>query len=402
MKILLLGNGFDLYHYFPTRYDNFLHTVDFLQKHYDEKTMSTIGDVFGDERLLKTDSFIPKCYEKYSSVYNDFKLDVDKINQIISLSKDNIWFKYFLSVFNKELGWIDFEREIARVIHAFEMFFLKETAVSDISFPTDKIDEYIIKFFDFFYENKVLDPSDSSWLSVYRVNAVLKEYQIEKLYGSKIVTINKFKIIEKLYDKLLNLSEILKLYLEVFVNDAIDMISEQHLLPKTSLFNGVDTVITFNYTTTFENIYEANNVHHLHGELTDNIILGVNPDANDEANEEDFVNTDFLKFKKYYQRVLNGSDIGYLESIKLISEAKTFIDHYGEELYVAGHSLDVTDEDIIREVFSLSDEITIVCYNQKAIADSINNLIKIYGKSEFDSIRADTNMKFKLYSDFEQ
>lgn len=32
MKVLLLGNGFDLNHKFPTSYINFLNTVMFLKK----------------------------------------------------------------------------------------------------------------------------------------------------------------------------------------------------------------------------------------------------------------------------------------------------------------------------------------------------------------------------------
>ena len=36
MNMLFLGNGFDLWHCLPTKYENFLHTVDFLQKNLDE------------------------------------------------------------------------------------------------------------------------------------------------------------------------------------------------------------------------------------------------------------------------------------------------------------------------------------------------------------------------------
>lgn len=399
MKILLLGNGFDLYHYFPTRYDNFLHTVDFLQKHYDEKTMSTIGDVFGDERLLKTDSFIPKCYEKYSSVYNDFKLDVDKINQIISLSKDNIWFKYFLSVFNKELGWIDFEREISSVIHAFEEFFYDCEDVDVVEFSDNKKDKYILKFFDFFYKYEKSATQDIAQIP-YENCWIRDEYRIEEPCGSENIVIDKTKIISKLYDEHLMLTEILRLYLEVFVSNPIDSLSKKGLVSKNSVFNGIDKVITFNYTPSFEKLYNAKYVYHLHGELSNKIIIGVNPDVNDESDSESYAETDFLRFKKYYQRVFNNSDMGYLKSLKLISKNKSILDNYCCELYVAGHSLDVTDEDILREVFVLADKIVIVCYSESAIADSINNMVKFLGKREFDSLRSRTNLKFKLYSNF--
>lgn len=57
MKVLLLGNGFDLNHKFPTSYINFLNTITFLRE-ADRDKLSTIGHVFGNEKLQKKDSFI--------------------------------------------------------------------------------------------------------------------------------------------------------------------------------------------------------------------------------------------------------------------------------------------------------------------------------------------------------
>ena len=34
MNVFLLGNGFDLYHKLPTKYINFLNTVEFLRNYY--------------------------------------------------------------------------------------------------------------------------------------------------------------------------------------------------------------------------------------------------------------------------------------------------------------------------------------------------------------------------------
>ena len=59
MEILLLGNGFDLHHGLPTKYENFLHVIEFLINHYD-RSIKTIGDVLGDERILAVDRYIKK------------------------------------------------------------------------------------------------------------------------------------------------------------------------------------------------------------------------------------------------------------------------------------------------------------------------------------------------------
>ena len=50
LNILLLGNGFDLHHRFPTRYLDFLHTVRFLMIHEGE-TFDTVGSVFSHDSL---------------------------------------------------------------------------------------------------------------------------------------------------------------------------------------------------------------------------------------------------------------------------------------------------------------------------------------------------------------
>lgn len=43
MHFLLLGNGFDLHFSLPTKYHNFLHTIDFLVKYYND-TFKTVGE----------------------------------------------------------------------------------------------------------------------------------------------------------------------------------------------------------------------------------------------------------------------------------------------------------------------------------------------------------------------
>lgn len=401
MKILLLGNGFDLYHKFPTRYDNFLHTVDFLQQYFDEEKAKTIGDVFGDNRLQETDNFIPTCYEAYKDVYNCVEIEITKVKQLISFAENNMWFKYFLSSYNKELGWIDFEKEITKVIHAFNNFFLKCKKGYIFRYPDDEVDRYIISCFDFFYGEQPIVIDDSGLYPQISRTLIFDKYILEEPYGSKILTIDKTKIINELYYALLELAEMLKFYLDVFVNMPIEKLLENGLITKKYIFDDMGRVITFNYTNTYEKIYTTQKTHHIHGDLTGRIIIGVNPDASDEPNIDNFVDTVFLQFKKYYQRVLNSSDLDYLKSVKLLKENKMRISTLHNELYVAGHSLDVTDEDIIKEVFSLVDKIVIICHSTTAIADSINNLIKIYGKRGFDELRTRTDLEFKLYSDFE-
>ena len=69
MNVLLIGNGFDIFYNLPTKYANFLHTVDFLIKNYSNE-MKSVGDVFSLEILQNEDSFIKDCYLTHKSAFD--------------------------------------------------------------------------------------------------------------------------------------------------------------------------------------------------------------------------------------------------------------------------------------------------------------------------------------------
>ena len=135
MKILLLGNGFDLYHKLPTKYENFLHTTEFLKNNYDS-SCDTIGKVFGDARLQENDRFIKDSYERYKTEYDKIQLEPTKIDKLVDMAKRNMWFSYLLQSFNKDLGWIDFEREIATVIEQLGIFINSGMTIFQVNTPT--------------------------------------------------------------------------------------------------------------------------------------------------------------------------------------------------------------------------------------------------------------------------
>ena len=216
MNVLLLGNGFDLYHYFPTRYDNFLHTVDFLIQYFDENTMNKIGDILGDERLSACDNFIPLCYKEHKEAYDEVDLNIENIKRIIELAQDNIWFKYFLSSYNKELGWIDFEKEIARVLNVFDEFFCQCNDATSFDYPEEKSNAYILKCFDFFlsYYSGSIMGLEAYFPGGYHISS---EFKLEDPIGSKNMVLDKQKIISKLNKELIEIAETLRLYLSDFI-----------------------------------------------------------------------------------------------------------------------------------------------------------------------------------------
>lgn len=366
MEVLLLGNGFDIYHDLPTKYSCFINTVNFLKDNFIENEMNTVGKVFNNKLLYEVDALIKNSYARYYMVYSNFPLNINAVKKLINGAKTNAWFKYLSKIAEKIQTWIDFEKEISTVINTFELFFSNNTK-KDIRF--DKLsysEKSIVLAFDFFY-----DELENTAV----VNAPKKIYQIRDEYLSchnlsNILYIDKHKIINCLYLQLVELSNMLKLYLKCFVEDVLDKVSSQALNNVPQVFSNANHVFTLNYTNTFERFYDKNSkkkVYHVHGNVEGDIVLGLNSNKFDELEE---LNTDFICFKKYYQRVYYKTDLEYLEAIY---DNGIFDDRVKTNLSVFGHSLDVTDREIITALFERVQKITIYCHTREVAGDYIKN-----------------------------
>ena len=395
MNILLLGNGYDLNYKLPTSYRNFLLTVDFLTK-CNLENICTVGDVFGNTDLQKEDTFIAESYEMHKGTYAAVTLDTKTLHALVEQAKRNIWFSYFLKSFNREAGWIDVEREIAFVVSHLQSFFDK----ADVTFlPSKACDEIGSKYiimdaFNFF----VADAHYSRNALPTGARKIKPEYTVEYPLGSGDHVINKEKIINELRDALLEFVDVLKSYLQCFIDKTVEKLVEQGAITQLQALNHTDVAITFNYTNTYESLDSTAQVFHIHGNVNDRIVLGINPDKNDE---KDTINTDFIAFKKYYQRTYYGSDIDYLRWLRdLLDEGGGDSDMH---LLVMGHSLDVTDEDIIRDLFGLASEITVIYHSESSKSSLIRNLVNIFGKEKFSQIRDEQRLEFlPLSMDFSE
>ena len=63
-------------------------------------------------------------------------------------------------------------------------------------------------------------------------------------------------------------------------------------------------------------------------------------------------------------------------------------------LFSMGHSLDVTDEDVIAELFSNAKEIVILYHDITAKKSYISNLVRMFGKEKFDILRKEKQLAF--------
>ena len=353
--------------------------------------MVTVGHVFGNIELRKQDGWISKCYACYGSGWDAAKLNAEEVEKLVTKAKENMWFSYFSTVFDQDLGWIDFEKEIVTVLSAFSEFFAgaeERSFVLEHVSPCDAI-HFIISQFSFFYEPAAVPPG---FLMPYDNYNVIAEYCMEYPKGSGKWFIKKDSIVKELYRALEDFSCLLQEYLRIFVEQPLDTLLQARLIQKNPKFATAHKVITFNYSSVYEKAYGVEQVMHIHGTIGSRIVLGVNPDEDDDVQT---VDTTFLQFKKYYQRVLFGTDTTYLHYVQL--NDKTRRAHLNV-VTVIGHSLDISDKDVIMEVFDLADEIHILYHEEKAIGDYIKKLVNMYGKDGFDRLRSVKKLRFEPQS----
>ena len=99
-----------------------------------------------------------------------------------------------------------------------------------------------------------------------------------------------------------------------------------------------------------------------------NMVLGIDEylGENDRSN-----NVEFVGFKKYYQRIFKQTDYNYTE---------WFDGTKPINLYIIGHSLDITDKDVLSDIL-LHKEVksTIFYHDKQANGTQISNLVKVLG-----------------------
>lgn len=285
-------------------------------------------------------------YKKYKEVYNANK-ENSNFKNFDKYINNNFWIRHFFLRRNKiGEGWIDFEQEISKYI-------------------------------------KVYDEEHN---------------EKDKLFQRRL---------RKDLDKLIFAFEI---YLKEIV-EKID-IKENYDVSKLE----IDKVISFNYTHTYNNVYPKVDISYIHGEVREdtsktfnNMVLGI-----DEYLPEDKKNSDleFIYFKKYFQRVLKQTGAEYKEWInnpmkndnqKYLNskdfyydyERKTYVEY--TNVYFFGHSLDVSDKDILQEIIDNKDtKIKIFYISEEQMANQIINLVKIIGQDNLIKYSFNENKKIEF------
>lgn len=361
MNILVIGNGFDLAHKLPTQYWDFLIFIKAIK-------MINVGSWEGNVEKFSnelTQLGINKDVKRYilDKVFLESS-STEIRNELVELVNENIWIDYFLDCCYKKCkykGWIDFESEISNVIKNLDyskQFRLK----SQNEIPND-IEDKIIEIINHYRKLNGLD--EIVWL----------ESIDNEDYYEDIV-----KVLENDLDKLIRL-------LEIYLSDLVENIHLEIRIPEITKLK-IDKVLSFNYTNTYERLYHfdtnTSEYDYIHGKAEgsrriqdNNMVVGI-----DEYLDENRKNSDvtFIKFKKYFQRIHKQTGSQYKEWLSHIKNTRSII---GNHIYFFGHSLDVTDKDILNELIKCENVVITIFYlNKKVYAQQIANLVKVIGCDE--------------------
>lgn len=365
MNILVLGNGFDLAHGLPTSYKDFL---TFCKK---IKTLYEYGESIsqGEYKETEIDSWEinESIKDRFVNTYADRKFEKcvceegikrnisldSTFNELYGYIQKNTWLEYFWNT-PTYVGenWIDFEKEIAVVVKSL-----------------DVAREYIES------GNSINDLEYSDSVTVVAIWKASKWNSKDAFKG--LPELDKFIVfLGQELDKLIRV-------LEIYIDEFVGKIEIKKISPDIVDVKA-DHIFSFNYSDTYERIYavkEKIEYDYVHGKAdvnnviaSNNMVLGIEEYLKDERKNEDI---SFIAFKKFYQRIHKQTGCEYKRWIEKISEdekkGKSWLtdnkDHsrdHRHNLYIFGHSLDISDRDILRE-FILHDNVDTTIFIMKEL-----------------------------------
>lgn len=421
MNILLIGNGFDLAHGLPTKYRDFLEFCERAKRIYTFQKDASLND-YKSKNIDNWDindyikNALLEAFEKRNCKIiptgnNTERVEVKtpnkSLDELYGHIKQNAWLEYFLKCqsFVGE-NWIDFESEISKVIQS--------------------LDAMRVIYSDGGSQEELLKEKQEVLMSICKAAR-----------GSMRDSIGGVQAIDN-FTKSLNMDlERLIRALEIYIAEFVSKIS---ILQRNSDIGGltIGHVLSFNYSDTYQRLYgtdEKIRYDYIHGRAdinntlqSNNMVLGIDEYLIKKRRNRE---TEFIAFKKYYQRIYKGTGCEYKNWIYKIKESGKsieeklraeysvqipflkFTNNMRHNLYIFGHSLDVTDKDILKNLI-LQDNVYTTIYYHKIYDDTgkddngradlgskIANLVKVIGQDEL--IRrtggSTKTIEFKLQQD---
>lgn len=345
MKILILGNGYDLAHNLPTSYQDFLEFTNLVKTIYRVSWLKEKDnpEIFNRIKNSAFPSFIMnRLLSANQQIQNiDSKCKANKLitsqdaalNEFFKLVENNSWIDYFKHI-NSLNGWIDFETEI----------------YNELERLSDAI------------QSKIFSKS-------YMYTHIKLAEKCEKTDTN---------IIHKLEMDLKNLIQAMEIYFDEFVNH-IDITNEIEEIRK---FNP-DHILSFNYTNTYQRLNKQDCCY-IHGIASykqdflkkSSLVLGI------PKIDIPFANTSVTFFYKEFQRDYNENEKDYLKWTQLINQQNAEYSHNYQN-YIS--NLEIFEKEHPKKPYSLP----IMALKPKEPKAPINEIM-IFGHSlrgDFDILK---------------
>lgn len=343
MKILIIGNGFDLAHELPTKYTDFLQICSIVKTAKitwvgNEPSVSCGYSEKENKELLKK-----FAHTLGVELYEEFQKKV----------RNCFWIDHFLEKENIIGGtWLNFEEEIKSVV---------ESVVRD----RDKAGYEVVEGL---------------------TNIALNNHCMANSFYQKKKT---FKDLFQLtMDELYKLTRVLEIYMHGYVNTI--EVQKIYFFQRTY----VDKVLSFNYTDIYTAIYDSTkDCCYIHGKANKdtnvpcNMVLGFDDHYMDGIT----VVPELVPFEKYCQRIVNRTDNQYFEWLEKMKTEENIV-------YIYGHSLGPADGDVLKQFILSANTKTIVYYrNDFDRAEKIKNLAIILGPNKLIQLTGGIapNIEFK-------
>lgn len=338
-------------------------------------------------------------YSEMNKYLVDKTLDDMNIQRLGKIIKNNSWAIYYQLCGAEIDGWIDFEREMYPVLDLFAQIFEAPYVVRSKE-ENSVHGRARIKVSDIDQKSqnaaKLLPKYISDWDPHF--------YYVDQEYATVQYGILKKKLLASLKLELDEFIEALEIYLHEFVDHRALTGLKQIAEIKA------DYVISFNYTLT-ERLYGVSDedTHHIHGRIRERLSAGMNNMVLG-VNERQNQNLDFIYFVKYFQRIQKKSGTEYKKHVKRKMRAQSGIVYRQPyQLHIYGHSLDSTDEDVIKYAIGDMDEngnfrlkadkVFIYYYSQADFEQKVINLIDLYGRSVVEAYMESGEFLFVPISD---
>ena len=397
-KILITGNGFDLHHHLPTRYQDFIEIMMNIEK-------LNISDKITFKQLFSNTKNAEELINYFET--EDMSFDYKGLIEIKEKLSNNVWYKYFKNEFKIDT-WIDFELKIEEAIKNVIFYITRFREILSNKPPKN------IQFFFFFFFNNRIEMlfilEKFELITRENYNSALKQiFLINK--HSRYIDVNEDEILKHLKNQLEDFKDIFNYYFYEIID--VFLRKSKSIKNKNLHLNNIDYYFTFNYTDTFNIFYEKSKrnmiINHLHGKSFIEKLISISPekhsivlgfgDIDDALDNKKF----YFPFTKYYQKLNNNTDYRF---IKEIVDEKNDDSWY---LYIWGHSLDISDKDYIDEIFefllkkeynpSYENKCFIIYHDEKSKSNMLLNLLNIRGRNDVELCMRNNKLKFIFADD---